>query len=187
MALLDIDRRLLDRCLANKPGAWQDFVNQYLGLIIHAINHTAKSRSIRLTEQDREDLCSEVCLAILKDDFAVLRHFRGQSSLSTYLTVVARRVIVREILSRKSLARLSTPDTAVDPKQPIEERINDRDEVQRLLLTLEGEQAEAVRLYHLEGKSYHEISTVMGISENSIGPMLSRAREKMRVAAEGAK
>jgi RNA polymerase sigma-70 factor (ECF subfamily) len=39
-----------------------------------------------------------------------------------------------------------------------------------------------VRLYHLEGRSYQEISSTVGMPENSVGPMLSRAREKMRKA-----
>jgi len=39
-----------------------------------------------------------------------------------------------------------------------------------------------VRLYHLEGKSYREISSEVGIAENSVGPTLFRAREKMRRA-----
>ena len=38
--------------------------------------------------------CAEVFLALLDRDYAVLRAFRGDSSLATYLTVVARRVIV---------------------------------------------------------------------------------------------
>jgi RNA polymerase sigma-70 factor (ECF subfamily) len=37
-------------------------------------------------------------------------------------------------------------------------------------------------MYHLEGKSYQEISAAIGMPENSIGPILSRAREKMRRA-----
>jgi RNA polymerase sigma-70 factor, ECF subfamily len=40
-----------------------------------------------------------------------------------------------------------------------------------------------VQMYHLEGKSYHEISLVVGMPENSIGPILSRARSKMRRAS----
>jgi RNA polymerase sigma-70 factor (ECF subfamily) len=40
-----------------------------------------------------------------------------------------------------------------------------------------------VRLFHLEGKSYQEISTAVGMPENSIGPILSRARDKLRRAA----
>jgi RNA polymerase sigma-70 factor (ECF subfamily) len=56
----------------------------------------------------------------------------------------------------------------------------DRDEVERLLEGLEGTEAEVVRLYHLEGRTYSEITAATGLAENSIGPTLSRARAKMR-------
>ena len=39
-------------------------------------------------------------------------------------------------------------------------------------------------MYHLEGKSYREISQSVGMPENSIGATLSRARSKMRQASD---
>jgi RNA polymerase sigma-70 factor (ECF subfamily) len=63
------------------------------------------------------------------------------------------------------------------------ERLSDREEVARLLDELNGAEAQVVRMYHLEGKSYAEISAAVGMPENSIGPTLSRAREKMRRAS----
>ena len=167
--------------------AWEDFVDRFLGLVVHVINHTAQSRSIRLSPQDREDLAAEVMLAIVSDDFAVLRRFRGDSSLATYLTVIARRVVVRELLKRKTnSSSLAGVADRADPRArhvpAPEERINDRDEVEQLLLSLHGPEADVIRMYHLEGKSYQEISSSVGMPENSIGPTLSRAREKMRQA-----
>ena len=38
-------------------------------------------------------------------------------------------------------------------------------------------------MFHLEGKSYQEISSAVGMPENSIGPILSRARDKLRRAS----
>jgi RNA polymerase sigma-70 factor (ECF subfamily) len=32
----------------------------------------------------------------------------------------------------------------------------------------------------MEGRSYHDISQALGVPENSIGPLLTRAREKLR-------
>jgi RNA polymerase sigma-70 factor (ECF subfamily) len=183
VALSEIDRNLLDRCLARKPKSWEEFVDRFMGLVIHVTNHTAQARSVRLTAQDREDLCSEVFLALVKDDFSVLRNFRGQSSLATYLTVIARRVVVRAILERKTVARLTpNPSMAETDGQHQEQRMANREEVERLLDGLEGNEAQIVRLYHLEGKSYREISAATGLPENSIGPTLSRARGKMRRA-----
>ena len=84
-------------------------------------------------------------------------------------------------------ARVGTVDQAApggadrNGCRPVQ-RLSDRDEVARLLEELEGTEAQVVRMYHLEGKSYQEISSLVGMPENSIGPTLSRAREKMRRA-----
>ncbi len=188
MALTVIDRNLLERCLERKPRAWEDFVNRFMGLVVHVINHTAQARSVRLTPEDRDDLCAEVFLEIIKDDFAILRHFRGESSLPTYLTVVTRRIVVKRMMRQRpsaplrgSVARQAARDVADTGPQP-EQRISDREEVARLLEGLGEGESRIVRMYHLEGKSYHEISKVVGVPENSIGPILSRARKKMRSA-----
>lgn len=181
MALSDIDRNLLDRCLGGKPRAWEDFVDRFMGLVVHVVNHTAQCRSIRLTEADREDLAAEVFLAIVDRDMAVLRHFRAKSSLATYLTVVARRVVVRKLVDRHSAVPLGdmVAHAAANDHQP-EQRIADQEEVGRLLGELGGSEAAVVRMYHLEGKSYQEISRTVGMPENSVGPLLSRARAKLR-------
>ncbi len=107
VALSEIDRNLLQRCLARKPRAWEDFVDRFMGLVVHVVNHSAQSRSLRLAPEDREDLVAQVFLAVVRDDMAVLRQFRGESSLATYLTVIARRVIVAELLKQKAPSRLA--------------------------------------------------------------------------------
>lgn len=180
MALAEIDRNLLNRLLADKPQAWEDFVDRFMGLVVHVVNYTAQSRSMRLTSADREDLVADVFLAILDNDKAVLRHFRSQSSLATYLTVVARRVVVRRLLNMPISSSLDGSEVAATGQVESEQRLADREEVERLLATLHGHEADVVRLYHLEGKSYGEISSSTGIPENSIGPTLSRARARLR-------
>ena len=188
MALSEIDRQLLDRCLTGKPQAWQDFVDRFMGLVIHVVNHTSECRSMRLSQADTEDFVSEVFLAIIADNYAVLRNFRGQSSLATYLTVVARRIVVRQLMKNLSggAAAVTSNNTAevVDEHETLEQRISDSEEVQRLIARLEGPEAEVVRLYHLEGKSYSEISEQTGMPVGSVGPTLSRARQRMREGAQ---
>jgi RNA polymerase sigma-70 factor (ECF subfamily) len=181
VALSDIDRNLLDRCLSRKPRAWEDFVDRFMGLVVHVINHTAQCRSIRLSATDREDLAADVFLAIVDNDLAVLRHFRGKSSLATYLTVIARRVVVRKLVERHTTVPLGdmVAHAAGDDSEPVQ-RIADQEEVGRLLGELRGSEAAVVRMYHLEGKTYQEISRTVGMPENSVGPLLSRARAKLR-------
>ena len=185
MALSDIDRSLLQRCLGRKPRAWEDFVDRFMGLVIHVVNHSVQCRSLRLSAEDREDLVAQVFLTVVKDELAVLRNFRGDSSLATYLTVVARRVVVRELLKQPSSVPMHGGEGSGIGRvvSPSADRSGDREEIERLLEELDGAEAEIVRMYHLEGKSYHEISTAVGMPENSVGPTLSRARSKMRRAA----
>jgi len=182
VALSDIDRSLLDRCLAQKPRAWEDFVDRFTGLIIHVVNHTARCRSIMLSSADREDLTAEVLLNIVQNDFAVLRHFRGNCSLATYLTVVARRVVVRKLVGSRTATALGDAADAAAVEPGAEQRITDRDEVQSLMEQLDQSEADVVRMYHLEGKTYQEISRSTGVPTNSVGPLLSRARTKLRNA-----
>jgi RNA polymerase sigma-70 factor (ECF subfamily) len=181
VALSEIDRSLLDRCLSRKSRAWEDFVDRFMGLVVHVINHTAQCRSINLSAADREDLAAEVFLAVVDNDMAVLRHFRGRSSLATYLTVIARRVVVRKLVEGRSAVPLGDMVAQAESEEAEpEQRIGDQEEVGRMLGQLQGSEAAVVRMYHLEGKTYQEISRSVGMPENSVGPMLSRARAKLR-------
>jgi len=182
VALSEIDRNLLERCLANQPRAWEDFVDRFMGLVMHVINHTAQCRSILLPASDREDLAAEVMLTIIEDDFAVLRRFQGKSSLATYLTVIARRVVVRKMLENQRPTSLGAvaEQAMADTSAGAEERMTNQEEVERLLAQLDGPEAHVVRMYHLEGKTYQEISRITGMPTNSLGPMLSRIRTQLR-------
>jgi RNA polymerase sigma-70 factor (ECF subfamily) len=177
----------LQRCLHHEPGAWNAFVDRFLGLIYHVIHYTAHLRSAPLRPEDTEDLAAEVLLQLVARDYAVLRQFRGHSSLATYLTVVARRVCVHE-LAQRTAAREAMPraDGRRIPESELEEPpkaqvgLESLEEVQRLLAKLPSRDREVVRLYYLEGRTYEEICTELNIPINSIGPILSRARKRLR-------
>jgi RNA polymerase sigma-70 factor (ECF subfamily) len=183
VALTEIDRHLLSRCLTNQAGAWRDFVDRFLGLFVHVINHTAHARSVPLSSDLVDDLCAEVFLRLLENDYAVLRRFRGQSSLATYLTVVSRRIVVKEMAQRRmaeAMGHVNSHATEPAHHDHHERRIDNRDEIDRLLSGLPPQDAEIVRRYHLRGESYREISRDLGVPENSIGPTLSRARSRLK-------
>jgi RNA polymerase sigma-70 factor, ECF subfamily len=185
VALTDLDRNLLKQCLSQQPGAWQDFVDRFIGLIVHVIQHTAHARSAPLSRDDVEDICSEVFVMLLADDFAVLRNFRGESSLATYLSVIARRVVVRDISSRRraqAMGHVDAHQAALSHAHADGEtaRVENAEEVAAMLSGLSQRDADIVRKFHLDGRSYREISAELGVPENSIGPTLSRARAQLR-------
>jgi RNA polymerase sigma-70 factor (ECF subfamily) len=187
VALTHLDRDLLKRCLAHEPGAWNDFVDRFLGLVYHVIHHTAHLRSTPLRPEDIEDLAAEVLLQIVANDYAVLRQFKFNSSLATYLTVISRRICVHE-LARRYAALEVQPAPAQQKKLeeveaddlPRAPGLESLEEVEKLLNKLPTRERRVVRLHYIEGRSYEEISTELHIPVNSIGPILSRARKKLR-------
>jgi RNA polymerase sigma-70 factor (ECF subfamily) len=181
-----VDRDLLKRCLNRESGSWNDFVDRFLSLIYHTIGYTAHARSVRVSPEDVEDIAAEVLLRVVADNFKVLRDFRRESSLATYLTVVARRVCVHELVRRQKVRdAIKRGDSRLAEQEPddapaAQKGIERLEEVETLLRRLRGKDREVVRMYYLEGRTYEEISTELDIPVNTIGAMLSRARKKLR-------
>lgn len=186
MALTPVDRDLLQRCLTKQPGSWNDFVDRFLPLVYHAIHYTSYLRSARLFPEDVEDIAAEVLLQIVADDYKVLRQFKGQSSLATYLTVIARRICIHELNRRQQVREairrgdIKAPEEPIDDTPLAQKGMESLEEVERLLRKLSGQDREIVRQFYLEGRTYEEISTELGLPVNTIGAKLSRARAKLR-------
>jgi RNA polymerase sigma-70 factor (ECF subfamily) len=184
--LTPLDRTLLQRCLNHEPAAWQDFVDRFVGMIYSIVHHTAHQFGTLLSPEDTEDVAAEILLQIVANDYAVLQQFRGQSTLATYLTVIARRICIHELNRRNSRV---VAVRGVD-RQPVraeaeatpraEVALESVEQVQQMLGKLPAKERRVVRLYYLEGRSYEEISAELNIPVNSIGPILSRARKKLR-------
>jgi RNA polymerase sigma-70 factor (ECF subfamily) len=187
--LREIDRQLIDRCLRKEPGAWNDFVDRYMGLIYHVIHHVEHARSLVLSGPDVEDIAAEIFLGLVDDDYAVLRRFKGHSSLPTYLTVVARRICIREVVKRQresELGHVSAHRTAIadEGSSGEVEAVLGTEEVERMLQGLPDRDAQVVRLYHLKFLNYRQIAKQLNIPENSVGPILTNARKRLRRMAE---
>lgn len=187
MALSNLDRELLRDCLEGNDEAWRGFCDRFIGLFIHVVQHSAASQRLQLDEATRDDLVADVFVAILDNDFAALRRFRGDSSLASYLCVVARRTVIKRIAQWRQrgsdafVEELRTDPPSREPSphaQQTELRIDWQSPA--VLRALTEEEVAAIRMFHLEGKSYREIGSTLGLAENSIGPFLSRAREKLK-------
>lgn len=167
------DLRLVSACLAAEARAWDEFVDRFAGLFVHIVEGSASQHRLQLQPTERDDLVAEILTVCGRDGAAVLRGFAGRSSLATYLSVVARRVVV------PALSRLAEA-TGAAASVPGAEPAANREQTESLMRRLDAEEAILVRLHHLEGRSYGEISSITGMPLGAIGPALSRAKAKMR-------
>ncbi len=186
MPLSQNDQQLVQRCLTHQPGAWNDFVNDYLGLIYRIIHHTAHLRGVTMQPEDVEDLASDILLQVVANNYAVLRQFQGRSSLATYLTIICRRNCIHLLARKFGTAAIfkSAPmdsQAMLETVADLEDNSDSLEHVHDLLTQLPKGVREVVRLHYLVGLSYEEISAQLGIPVNSIGPLLTRARQKLRV------
>ena len=76
MALSEIDRSLLQRCLARKPRAWEDFVDRFMGLVVTW--SATRPMPFAPAELRGPRIWWPRFFTLVKDDLAVLRHFRGE-------------------------------------------------------------------------------------------------------------
>ena len=125
-------------------------------------------------------------LQVVADDYKVLRQFKGNANLATYLTVIARRISVHELTRRQNARDAIKKGESRLPAEPLDDGIaaqksvDSLDEVEQLLRRLKGREREVVRQFYLEGRTYEEISGELDLPVNTIGAMLSRARKKLR-------
>jgi RNA polymerase sigma-70 factor (ECF subfamily) len=104
--------------------------------------------------------------------------------------VISRRICVHELVRRTGAADvqpakahdISEEDIAQPPRAAA--GLESLEEVQKLLARLPSRERRVVAMYYLEGRSYEEISTELNIPVNTIGPILSRARKKLRGGEE---
>lgn len=188
VAFTPLDNTLLTRLLARQPAAWNDFVDRYLGLVYHVVHSTAHLRSARLAPEDVEDIVAEVLLQVVADDYKVLRQFQRRASLSSYLTVIARRTCVHELARRQAVreairrgeVKAAADGDGTDESPAFLKSLESLDEVEHLLRKLHGQDREMVRMFYFEGRTYEEISTELDVPVNTVGAKLSRARAKLR-------
>jgi RNA polymerase sigma-70 factor (ECF subfamily) len=185
MALTEIDRNLINRCVEREPGAWQDFVKRFMGLFLHVINHTMHAHSVRAQPDEIEDLCGEIFLETISDDFKVLRNFRGKSSLASYLTVIARRTTLKTLLRKNRSQVFGHVDVHSESLQQADAesiaiKQEELEELEAFMKKLPPEHAAIVKMFHLEGLTYQEIHDKTGLAESSIGSILSRSRTKLK-------
>ncbi|MFB9863914.1 RNA polymerase sigma factor [Rufibacter immobilis] len=129
------------------------------------------------SHQDRKDLYQEIVYQLWKS----FGSFNGQAKLSTWMYRVALNTAIYSLKQAKR--RIDTIPFDVEKDQFPEELDKTEEErikmlhehIQRLNLLERG-----IILLYLEGKSYEEIATIIGITTSNVGTRISRIKEKLK-------
>ena len=181
------ERRLVEGCIRREEAAWREFVRQY-GALIHAqISSVLPAETYGPAGAAHEEAFSEVLLTLLKNNCRTLTEFRFGCRLSTYLSVVARRVAINltrregaearkaeECAARLLAEGIAGPDHALsdDLRNALENALSSLSPRDRLVISLRFE----------DDLDYKDIARALGVAPNSIGPTLSRALDRLKTA-----
>jgi len=158
--------------LNGDPGAWEDFVRRYGGLIVAAV------RGLAPASGEIEDLTQDVFVRLCRDDFRLLRSYDPErAALSTWLTIVARST-ARDALRRRradSVPIESVPEgkLAVDPVEP-----SVRLKLPEALLS--PRQREILAMLYDREMEVAEIAGVLGIDAQTVRSTHHKAMLKLR-------
>jgi RNA polymerase sigma factor (sigma-70 family) len=81
-----------DSAPSGEPITCEQLFLDHMDTIARIVTFVARRRG--LTSDEGDEFLSHVNLKLIEDDYAVLRKFRGRSSLRTYLTVVIQRLFL---------------------------------------------------------------------------------------------
>jgi RNA polymerase sigma-70 factor (ECF subfamily) len=191
----DEDARLLEPAQRGDPGALEALIAAHEPLLRSAV----KSALARAGAGPDEDLADEALVrvhaALHEGEGRVLRSFRGRSRLGTFLAVVARRVAIRLLEQRRPPAErarrepVERAEAAAAPDPSPLERASDQERaaiVRRALAALPPRDALALRLFYQGGMAHKEIGAILKVPVTSVGQILARAREKLRIPLQEA-
>ena len=91
---LELDYPVIRACLQGKKYAWDEFVDRFMDLVLHVVEHTAELKRRNISEEEKIELCEAIFRSFRYNDYQLLREFAFNSSVSAYLTVFARRLAV---------------------------------------------------------------------------------------------
>jgi len=179
---------LVERCCRGEAGAWEEFVRAHGPEIRAVARHTfARMRSVA-GDHDVENIAQDVFTSLCEDDHRRLRGFQGRSSLAGWLRAVAVNHTLNHIRAeRVRRARSLESEPLLVPEAPPVERA-DAEEMRRLahlVDKLPSRERFALRLHYIDGVPQRQIAAMLGVSENTIWPMISRARQKLRDLMHG--
>ncbi len=185
------EAELARRCAEGDRGAWELFLDRYGALLRALVRRLLRHYSGRADDVDTDEIVADVLLALVRRERALLKAYKPEYRLSTYLGVIIRTEVIRWLRRRRRtplpLERASeAPDVSTHTRA---DRLLREDDKRRALQELrEGLQALPDRdrllltMRYLDGCDYKTIARVLNISASSVGQLLHRAKTRLATA-----
>ncbi len=161
----------------------QGFIDNY-DYIVKMVKFKAKKFDL-----DYDDTLNVVLGKICKDDYKVIRSFRGASKFTTFLTVVINNIIYRHAKKRKIIPDIPTQinETPLDfllNQQKLENQDLFSKNLNVLLDELHYKEKLVVKMTYFKGLKISQTSKILGISRYQVQKHLNSGLQVIRKKIE---
>jgi len=170
------DETLIKASLSGDRLAFTEIVNRYSNMVARTVKGMIGDSMVA------EDVGQEVFIKL----FSSLKHFRGESKLSTYIHRIAVNLTLNEIKKTKRISQPSLSDERDSLRQMQVsgddqiERNETKELVEKALQMLEPKYRSVIVMRMLHGYDTRETAEALGLPTGTVLSRLSRAQEQMR-------
>ncbi len=168
------DQALIAATLAGHGAAFEELLARYERAVYSLATRTLHDRI------EAQDATQE---AFFKA-YRALAGFRPGAKFSTWIFTICYRLCCDRLAKRKRMSGEELPDRADPSAGPdaLAERDDEARRVRAAIDALPDKYRAVVTLYHLQGKQYEEIATVLDLPLGTVKTHLFRAKEHLRKA-----
>lgn len=171
------DGELVQAAISGNPQAFGELVERYERAVYNLCLRTMRN------VEEAKDATQE---AFFKA-FRALATFRPGAKFSTWIFSIAYHACCDRLERQKRLSNEELPDGA-DPSPGPADVAQARDDARALRAAIDAlpqKYRVVVTLYHLQGKQYEEIATVLGLPVGTVKTHLFRGKEQLRKRLSG--
>jgi RNA polymerase sigma-70 factor (ECF subfamily) len=179
----DSDLELLRRCLRGDAAALARFSDRFLRELRPVVRTTFVRSIGSAPEADVDNALQELFARLFEDSYRRLRSFQGRCPLALWLRSVAVRHVLTHVRDEKLRGRWGGGSVDELPLAAPEESPADADEARRLRALIDELPAlprTALKMFYFDGLSYRTIAEALGVRVQTLGSILTRARETLR-------
>ncbi|WP_317706747.1 sigma-70 family RNA polymerase sigma factor [Methylomarinovum caldicuralii] len=169
-----MEKREIQRLLRGEQTAWKGFVMRWRNLIYTVVLRTLQENG---PAQEAEELCQEVFLRLIRDDFRLLRQYDPEKAgLATWLTLVARSTTLDHLRRQRpeTVPLEQVPETGTPAPFPRAESLDIPEGV------LSPRQRLVLKLLLEKGLSPQEAADFLQVEVQTIHSMKNKALQKLR-------
>ncbi len=186
------DEDLISGCLEGKKRSWDVFVQRFSKLVYWSIQRTLEGTAYKGRRDLYEEVFQELFTRLIEKQ--ELQRLREIKSVRKFLSVMACHMTWDRVrhLSRLEKKRVSIhedfSDLDGDFPMTAPADLADSREKQHLISEALGQlslkERSCVELHYVDGKTHHEISLILGFSQDTVSTIIRRTKEKLKSGLE---